>query len=117
MPAAAKLTSRDEPPALMNGSVMPVIGSSTTTTRAYDGRPSRSRAASRSIAVTSRIGVPVGKHGRRVASVAQVASNETAMAEASRAVARTLLPGMTLPSQSRAGMPSRRAAMRTGMAT
>ena len=32
MPAAAKLTSRDEPPALMNGSVMPVTGSRATTT-------------------------------------------------------------------------------------
>jgi hypothetical protein len=31
-PAAAKLTSSDEPPALMNGSVMPVTGSSATTT-------------------------------------------------------------------------------------
>ena len=32
IPTAAKLTSSDEPPALTNGSVMPVIGSSTTTT-------------------------------------------------------------------------------------
>ena len=32
IPTAAKLTSSDDPPALMNGSVMPVIGSSTTTT-------------------------------------------------------------------------------------
>jgi len=32
MPAAAKLTSRDEPPALMNGSVMPVTGNRATTT-------------------------------------------------------------------------------------
>ena len=32
MPAAAKLTTSDEPPALMNGSVMPVTGSSATTT-------------------------------------------------------------------------------------
>ena len=32
IPTAAKLTSNDEPPALMKGSVMPVIGSSTTTT-------------------------------------------------------------------------------------
>ena len=31
-PAAAKLTSSDEPPALMNGSVMPVTGRSATTT-------------------------------------------------------------------------------------
>lgn len=31
-PAAAKLTSSEEPPALMNGSVMPVTGSSATTT-------------------------------------------------------------------------------------
>lgn len=31
-PAAAKLTSSDEPPALMNGSVMPVTGTSATTT-------------------------------------------------------------------------------------
>lgn len=31
-PAAAKLTSSDDPPALMNGSVMPVTGSSATTT-------------------------------------------------------------------------------------
>jgi len=31
-PAAAKLTRSDEPPALMNGSVMPVIGTSVTTT-------------------------------------------------------------------------------------
>ena len=32
MPAAAKLTSNDEPPALMNGRVMPVTGRSATTT-------------------------------------------------------------------------------------
>ena len=32
IPAAAKLTSSDEPPALMNGSVIPVTGSSATTT-------------------------------------------------------------------------------------
>jgi len=32
MPAAAKLTTSDEPPALMNGKVMPVTGSSATTT-------------------------------------------------------------------------------------
>ena len=32
MPTAARLTSSDEPPALMNGSVMPVTGISTTTT-------------------------------------------------------------------------------------
>jgi len=32
IPAAAKLTTSDEPPALMNGSVMPVTGSSATTT-------------------------------------------------------------------------------------
>ena len=31
-PTAAKLTTSDEPPALMNGSVMPVTGSSATTT-------------------------------------------------------------------------------------
>ena len=31
-PAAAKLTSSEEPPALMNGSVMPVTGSRATTT-------------------------------------------------------------------------------------
>ena len=31
-PAAAKLTRSEEPPALMNGSVMPVTGSSATTT-------------------------------------------------------------------------------------
>ena len=31
-PAAAKLTSSDEPPALMNGSVMPVTGRRATTT-------------------------------------------------------------------------------------
>ena len=31
-PAAAKLTSSEEPPALMNGSVMPVTGRSATTT-------------------------------------------------------------------------------------
>jgi hypothetical protein len=31
-PAAAKLTRSDDPPALMNGSVMPVTGSSATTT-------------------------------------------------------------------------------------
>lgn len=31
-PAAAKLTSSDEPPALMNGSVIPVTGSRATTT-------------------------------------------------------------------------------------
>jgi len=32
MPTAARLMSSDEPPALMNGSVMPVTGMSTTTT-------------------------------------------------------------------------------------
>lgn len=32
MPAAAKLTISDEPPALMNGSVMPVTGISAITT-------------------------------------------------------------------------------------
>ena len=32
IPTAAKLMMRDEPPALMNGSVIPVIGSSATTT-------------------------------------------------------------------------------------
>ena len=32
IPTAAKLTTRDEPPALTKGSVMPVIGTSTTTT-------------------------------------------------------------------------------------
>jgi len=32
MPTAARLISSDEPPALMNGSVMPVTGMSTTTT-------------------------------------------------------------------------------------
>lgn len=32
IPAAAKLTTSDEPPALMNGSVMPVTGNSATTT-------------------------------------------------------------------------------------
>ena len=32
IPIAAKLMMRDEPPALMNGSVMPVIGMSVTTT-------------------------------------------------------------------------------------
>ena len=32
MPAAAKLTSSEEPPALMNGSVIPVTGRSATTT-------------------------------------------------------------------------------------
>ena len=32
IPTAAKLTTSDEPPALTKGSVMPVIGSSTTTT-------------------------------------------------------------------------------------
>ena len=31
-PAAAKLTSSDEPPALMNGRVIPVTGSRATTT-------------------------------------------------------------------------------------
>ena len=31
-PTAAKLMMSDEPPALMNGSVMPVIGNSATTT-------------------------------------------------------------------------------------
>ena len=34
-PAAAKLTSSEEPPALMNGSVMPVTGSSATTTAMF----------------------------------------------------------------------------------
>jgi len=32
MPTAAKLMMSDEPPALMNGSVMPVIGTRVTTT-------------------------------------------------------------------------------------
>ena len=32
MPTAAKLTISDEPPALRKGSVMPVIGTSVTTT-------------------------------------------------------------------------------------
>ena len=32
IPIAAKLMMRDEPPALMNGRVMPVIGTSVTTT-------------------------------------------------------------------------------------
>ncbi len=32
MPTAAKLMSSDEPPALMNGRVIPVIGSRLTTT-------------------------------------------------------------------------------------
>ena len=32
MPIAAKLMMRDEPPALMKGRVMPVIGTSVTTT-------------------------------------------------------------------------------------
>lgn len=32
MPAAAKLTSSDEPPALMNGRVIPVTGTRATTT-------------------------------------------------------------------------------------
>ena len=32
MPTAAKLTISDDPPALRNGSVMPVIGTSVTTT-------------------------------------------------------------------------------------
>jgi len=32
MPTAAKLTTSDEPPALMNGRVMPVTGTSATTT-------------------------------------------------------------------------------------
>ena len=32
IPTAAKLMMSDEPPALMNGSVIPVIGSSATTT-------------------------------------------------------------------------------------
>ncbi|MDF2735845.1 MAG: hypothetical protein K0S97_2469 [Chloroflexota bacterium] len=32
IPTAAKLMMRDEPPALMNGKVMPVIGTSVTTT-------------------------------------------------------------------------------------
>jgi hypothetical protein len=32
IPTAAKLMMSDEPPALMNGSVMPVIGTSVTTT-------------------------------------------------------------------------------------
>lgn len=32
IPAAAKLMMSDEPPALMNGSVIPVTGSSATTT-------------------------------------------------------------------------------------
>ena len=32
IPIAAKLMMSDEPPALMNGSVMPVIGTSVTTT-------------------------------------------------------------------------------------
>ncbi len=32
MPTAAKLITSDEPPALMNGSEMPVIGSRATTT-------------------------------------------------------------------------------------
>lgn len=32
MPAAAKLTSSEDPPALMNGSVMPVTGRRATTT-------------------------------------------------------------------------------------
>ena len=50
-------------------------------------------------------------------SAAQVASNETASAEASRAVARTLRPGTTLPSQSSVGMPRSRAARSTGIAT
>ena len=72
------------------------------------------------MASTSRIGVPVRKHGRfgaAVASVRQVASNETASAAASRAVARTARPGMTLPSHMTTGMPSGAAAIRTGTAT
>ena len=32
MPTAAKLMMRDEPPSLMNGSVIPVTGKSATTT-------------------------------------------------------------------------------------
>jgi len=32
IPTAAKLTTSDEPPALTKGSVMPVMGTSTTTT-------------------------------------------------------------------------------------
>jgi phosphoribosyl-AMP cyclohydrolase len=32
MPAAAKLMTSDDPPALMNGSVIPVIGTRATTT-------------------------------------------------------------------------------------
>ena len=82
---------------------------------------SRRRAASRSTSRTSRIGVPVTKHGRSEPDVApsarQVASNETASTRASRAVARTARPGMTLPSHSTTGMPSGAAASRTGTAT
>ena len=51
---------------------------------------------------------------RAPASVRQVASNETASAAASRAVARTARPGMTLPSHMTTGMPSGAAAIRTG---
>ena len=61
------------------------------------GSISRRRlAASRSRSRTSRIGVPVTKHGRSEPTAAprarQVASNETAITRASRAVARTARP-------------------------
>ena len=52
-----------------------------------------------------------------MASVAQVASNETASASASRAVARTARPGTTLPSHRTTGTCSGAAAMITGTAT
>ena len=68
----------------------------------------------------SRIGVPVTKQGRlgaAAASARHVASNETARAEASRAVARTARPGMTLPSHITTGIPSGAAAISTGTAT
>ena len=89
-------------------------------TRSPGSTSIRVRAATRSIAAMSRIGVPVTKHGRfgaAPASVRQVASNETASAAASRAVARTARPGMTLPSHITTGMPSGAAAISTGTAT
>ena len=69
----------------------------------------------------SRMGVPVTKHGRELPSPrprrAHVPGKETASTSASRAVARTLLPGMTLPSHITTGIRSAAAAISTGIAT
>ena len=111
-------TSRGSAPATAELNRRTACDPPKTSSRRGAGRDAeaRSRAASRSTARGSRIGVPVTKQ-RATPSAAQVAAKLTATASARRAVARTLRPGTTLPSQSTIGMRRARAAARTGIAT